>query len=41
MRMLFLLALKEAKEEDLIVVSGSLYMIGDMRKIIRNKFPNK
>lgn len=37
----FSLALKEAKEEDLIVVSGSLYMIGDMRKIIRNKFPNK
>jgi dihydrofolate synthase/folylpolyglutamate synthase len=32
----FLLALKEAKEEDLILISGSLYMIGDMRKIIRN-----
>ena len=30
----FLLALKEAKEEDLILISGSLYMIGDMRKII-------
>ncbi|OOM77573.1 folylpolyglutamate synthase [Clostridium puniceum] len=30
----FLLALKEADEEDLILISGSLYMIGDMRKII-------
>ena len=30
----FLLALKEANEEDLILISGSLYMIGDMRKII-------
>jgi len=29
-----LLALKEANEEDLILISGSLYMIGDMRKII-------
>lgn len=27
--------LKEAKEDDLILVSGSLYMIGDMRRIIR------
>ncbi len=33
----FLLALKEAKEEDLILISGSLYMIGDMRKIITRK----
>lgn len=32
----FSLALKEAKEEDLILISGSLYMIGDMRKIIRS-----
>lgn len=30
----FLSALKEAGEEDLILISGSLYMIGDMRKII-------
>lgn len=30
----FSLALKEAGEEDLILISGSLYMIGDMRKII-------
>lgn len=34
----FLSALKEAKEEDLILISGSLYMIGDMRKIITRKF---
>ncbi len=27
--------MKEAKEEDLILASGSLYMIGDMRKLIR------
>lgn len=33
----FSLALKEAKEEDLILISGSLYMIGDMRKIITSK----
>ena len=33
----FLLALKEANEEDLILISGSLYMIGDMRKIITRK----
>jgi dihydrofolate synthase/folylpolyglutamate synthase len=33
----FLLALKEAKEDDLILISGSLYMIGDMRKIITQK----
>lgn len=31
----FKLALKEANAEDMILVSGSLYMIGDMRKIIR------
>ena len=31
-------ALKEAKEEDLILISGSLYMIGDMRKIITRNF---
>lgn len=30
------LALSESKEEDLILVSGSLYMIGDMRKIINS-----
>lgn len=29
--------LKDAKENDLILVTGSLYMIGDMRKIINNK----
>ena len=28
-------ALKEADEDDLILICGSLYMIGDMRKIIR------
>lgn len=28
-------ALKDAREDDLILISGSLYMIGDMRKIIR------
>ena len=27
--------MKEAKEDDLILASGSLYMIGDMRKLIR------
>ena len=27
-------AINEADEDDLILVSGSLYMIGDMRKII-------
>lgn len=31
----FKMALSEANEEDLILVSGSLYMVGDMRKIIR------
>ena len=31
-------ALQEAKEEDLILISGSLYMIGDMRKIITRNF---
>jgi len=30
-------ALREAKEDDLILISGSLYMIGDMRKIITSK----
>lgn len=29
-------ALDIASEEDLILISGSLYMIGDMRKVIRN-----
>lgn len=29
------LAISEADEDDLILVSGSLYMIGDMRKLIR------
>lgn len=29
--------LKDAKENDLILVTGSLYMIGDMRKIINKK----
>lgn len=28
-------ALKEAGQDDLILISGSLYMIGDMRKVIR------
>ena len=32
--------LKEAKSDDLILISGSLYMIGDMRKLIRTKFNN-
>ena len=32
--------LKEAKTDDLILISGSLYMIGDMRKLIRTKFNN-
>ena len=27
-------AMNEAKDDDIILVSGSLYMIGDMRKII-------
>ena len=31
-------ALKEAKEEDLILISGSLYRIGDVRKIITRNF---
>ncbi|EKQ57046.1 MULTISPECIES: folylpolyglutamate synthase/dihydrofolate synthase family protein [unclassified Clostridium] len=31
------LALNEAGKEDLILISGSLYMIGDMRKIITSK----
>lgn len=33
-------ALKEADEEDLILISGSLYMVGDMRKIINSKRKN-
>ena len=32
----FLSALKDVDEEDLILIIGSLYMIGDMRKIITN-----
>jgi dihydrofolate synthase/folylpolyglutamate synthase len=32
------LAIKEASKEDLILVSGSLYMIGDMRKKIRETY---
>ena len=36
----YLEALKNAKENDIILASGSLYMIGDMRKII-NKFLTK
>ena len=31
----YLEALNDASEKDLILASGSLYMIGDMRKIIR------
>ena len=31
------MALDEADKDDLILISGSLYMIGDMRKKIRNK----
>lgn len=31
----YMKALEEASDEDLILISGSLYMIGDMRKIIR------
>ena len=34
-------ALKDAKENDLIIASGSLYMIGDMRKLITRKYINK
>lgn len=30
-------ALKDAKDNDIIIVSGSLYMIGGMRTIIKNK----
>lgn len=33
----FSLAMEEANENDLILISGSLYMIGDMRKIINSK----
>lgn len=34
------LALSYSDEENLILISGSLYMIGDMRKIIKNKACN-
>ncbi|CUO61673.1 bifunctional folylpolyglutamate synthase/dihydrofolate synthase [Clostridium disporicum] len=34
-------ALKDAKENDLIIASGSLYMIGDMRKLITRNYINK
>lgn len=34
------MALKDASSDDLVLISGSLYMIGDMRKII-TKFLNK
>lgn len=34
-------AFNEAKEDDLILVSGSLYMIGDMRKVINSFIKNK
>jgi len=33
----FSLVLREAGEQDLILISGSLYMIGDMRRIITSK----
>ncbi|OPJ62322.1 bifunctional folylpolyglutamate synthase/dihydrofolate synthase [Clostridium chromiireducens] len=33
----FSIVLKEAGEQDLILISGSLYMIGDMRRIITSK----
>lgn len=33
----FISALKDADEEDIIIISGSLYMIGDMRKIITKR----
>ncbi|MFW2489038.1 bifunctional folylpolyglutamate synthase/dihydrofolate synthase [Clostridium chromiireducens] len=33
----FSLVLKEVGEQDLILISGSLYMIGDMRRIITSK----
>lgn len=33
----FSLAMQEANEDDLVLISGSLYMIGDMRKIINLK----
>ena len=32
----FLSAYKKAKENDMILVTGSLYMIGEMRGIINN-----
>ena len=35
-----MLAMNEAKDEDLILLSGSLYMIGDMRKILVRKLQN-
>eukprot|EP00828_Plagiopyla_frontata_P004304 TRINITY_DN11524_c0_g1_i4.p1 TRINITY_DN11524_c0_g1~~TRINITY_DN11524_c0_g1_i4.p1 ORF type:complete len:527 (+),score=95.16 TRINITY_DN11524_c0_g1_i4:143-1582(+) len=34
----FCCVLKEAQADDLILISGSIYMIGDMRKIIRKYF---
>lgn len=30
-------ALSYCKDEDMIIISGSLYMVGDMRKVVRNK----
>ena len=33
-------AISEADEDDLILISGSLYMIGDMRKILVKKLKN-
>jgi dihydrofolate synthase/folylpolyglutamate synthase len=37
----FNMALEDADEKDLILASGSLYMIGDLRKIITRKYLNK
>ena len=34
-------ALKDAGKNDLILASGSLYMIGDMRKLITRRYINK
>lgn len=31
-------ALKDSNKDDLVLISGSLYMIGDMRKIIRKRY---
>jgi len=36
----FLTAINEAKENDIIIISGSLYMVGDMRKIINEYYRN-